>query len=98
MDVENCFEDLSKFVFKRILTGNSQRKLICVEGEFEGKEGSSVILLEKKAFTEDNVKLLCSNQSVLKKEFINDVYGSYEFFPKTELNSKLLGRKLKFMY
>lgn len=88
MENETCFQDLSNFNPKRILSENSQRKLICVEGEFSGKEGNAIVLLEKKAFTEANVKLLCDDKSTLKKEFINDVYGSYEFFPSIELNGK----------
>lgn len=88
MESETCFQDLSNFNVKRILSENSQRKIICVEGEFSDKEGNSIVLLEKKAFTEATLKQLCDDKSTLKKEFINDVYGSYEFFPPIELNGK----------
>ncbi|XP_065220430.1 m7GpppX diphosphatase [Planococcus citri] len=86
MESEIEFQDLSKFIVKRVLSDSSQRKTICVEGEFQDKDGKFILLLEKKAFTEDNVKNLCIEKSILKKEFINDVYGSYELFPSTELN------------
>lgn len=85
-ETSDSFQDLSKFVFKRVLNDNSQRKLICVEGEFADKKGATILLLEKKAFTVENVKLLCNEQSRLKKGFINDVYGSYEVFPQADLN------------
>ncbi|XKL63577.1 hypothetical protein PGB90_005941 [Kerria lacca] len=86
MESEICFQDLSNFICERVLSESSQRKLITVEGKFKDKEGLSILVLEKKAFTEENVRLLCGNKSSLKKEFINDIYGSYEFFPVAELN------------
>lgn len=98
METEECFQDLSKFIFKRVLSDSSHRKSICVEGEFADKEGSTVLLLEKQAFTEENVKHLCSEESTLKKTFVNDVYGSYEILPKTDLNGKILKKNILFMF
>lgn len=82
---EVVLSDLSRFVFKRILSNNGDRKFISVEGHLQNGE-NALLLLEKVAFTEEIVKKFCHESSVLKKVFINDAYGSYECFPEKELN------------
>lgn len=79
--------DLSNFVFKRVLCDFGQRKTICVEGSFTDREGKAVIWLEKTPFSEEVVKQLSTNKSTLKKEFINDVYGSYACQIDPDLNA-----------
>ncbi|XP_008474762.1 m7GpppX diphosphatase isoform X1 [Diaphorina citri] len=79
-------ENLSKFVVKRVLSDSPDRKLIFVEGSLEGQEGAAVLILEKKAFDEKTVRALCSEDSVLVKSFVNDLYSTYECFPNTKGN------------
>lgn len=81
-------ENLSQFEFKRVLSDSPDRKLIFVEGSFKGKDSKAVLILEKKAFDESNVKALCSVDSSVVEKFVNDVYYNYECFPKTELNGE----------
>uniref|UniRef100_A0A8D8VZX4 m7GpppX diphosphatase n=1 Tax=Cacopsylla melanoneura TaxID=428564 RepID=A0A8D8VZX4_9HEMI len=80
------FENLSKFVVKRVLSDSPDRKLIFVEGSLSGKEGAAVLVLEKKAFDEKAIQALCTEESLLVKNFVNDVYSTYECFPDTKLN------------
>ncbi len=90
MEEGDCIHDLSNFVVTRVLSENSQRKQIFIEGKFKDSKSISILILEKKAFTEENVKLLCNDKSVFKKQFVNDVYFSYELFPPVELNGSVL--------
>ncbi|XP_014247893.1 m7GpppX diphosphatase [Cimex lectularius] len=88
-EVENKQEnirDLSKFVFKRILSDFGQRKVISVEGTFSDRDGKAILWLEKTPFSEENVKSLLTENSVLKRLFINDIYGSYSCFADPTFN------------
>ena len=89
-DKHKGISDLSNFVFKRVLSDFGQRKNICVEGFFTDREGTAVVWLEKTPFNEDLVKQLSTNKSILKKEFINDIYGSYTCNVDPDLNGLLL--------
>lgn len=93
--VDNCDEsvhinlnNLSAFKVDKILSNNTNRKTVCLQGTFEALEGVGVIVLEKTAFEEDNLKDgdYFANSSSLKKQFHNDIYGNYEYFPQVELN------------
>lgn len=85
-DKHKSISDLSNFVFKRVLSDFGQRKTICIEGSFSDREGKAVLWLEKTPFSEEIVKQLSTNKSTLKKEFINDVYGSYACQIDPDLN------------
>ncbi|XP_012260651.2 m7GpppX diphosphatase [Athalia rosae] len=86
--VHQNLKDLSKFKLKRVINNNAQKKLLCVEGTFTGYDGSALVLLEKKAFVEDNLdEHLFNDSSILSKEFENDLYGNYNCFPLVKYNS-----------
>lgn len=85
--------DLSDFKSEAILTNNTRSKSICLKGTFSGKDGVGIVLLEKTAFTENDLtdgKNYLSPDCYLKKDFSNDIYGNYQFFPKAELNGKFI--------
>lgn len=88
--------NFSKFKLKRILNNNSNRKMICCIGHFEdvSNKDLALIILEKKSFTEENVKCeetgIFSNKSSFKKEFINDIYGNFECLPIPDINCNIL--------
>lgn len=89
-DKHSGITDLSGFIVNRILSDNGQRKTICAEGTFTDKDGKAVILLEKTPFSEEVFRSLCTKNSALEKQFLNDIYGSYECYPEIKLNGKLL--------
>lgn len=92
-NIHNSLHDLSSFKVKKILSNNTNRKVVCLEGSFDCKEGVGLIVLEKNAFKEEDFTKdrsdYFTDKSVLKKEFHNDIYGNYEYYPKVEVNCRL---------
>lgn len=89
--VHNQLSDLSTFKFKKVLSNNTNRKVVCLQGSFDASDGVGIVVLEKTAFEEGDFKddtEYFSEGSSLKKVFHNDIYGNYEYFPKVELNGK----------
>lgn len=89
--VHSDLNDLSKFKVEKVLHNNTNRKVVCLQGAFDSIDGIGLIVLEKTAFEEDTFtqknKEFFSEENCLKKYFHNDIYGNYEYYPKTELNS-----------
>jgi hypothetical protein len=81
-------KDFSEFQQTRILSDNSQRKTIFIEGSFNNREGKAIVLLEKKPFNEEILKNTLNSNCVLQKEFSNDIYGFYEFFPSVKYSGE----------
>lgn len=90
--------DLSTFQLERILTNSSKTKTICVLGKFPSADSSqpAIVVLEKTAFTEDDVSTLdddgaqrkfFSLETQIKQEFINDIYGNFQCYPIPAINS-----------
>ena len=77
---------LDMFELSRVLDSNPKTKWIAIEANHS--EQKAVIILEKLAFNESNVKQILEDQSSggLRQDFHNDIYGNYFAFPKSELN------------
>lgn len=81
--------NFSNFQMTRVLNVNSMRKQIFVEGNFKGFESPAIVILEKKVFPEDEIFLkrgFFNEGTIVRKSFVNDVYGNYECFPTREHN------------
>lgn len=81
--------DLSSFKVTKVLQNNCARKLICMEGTFEDREGSAVVLLEQRSFPYDKVVLkkdFFDGKTIFRKIFTNDIYRNYNCFPTEEHN------------
>lgn len=90
-DVHSNIKDLSTFKVDKILNNNTKAKLVCLQGTFSNADGAALVLLEKTAFEEENLKSdsqYFSSSSCLKKIFHNDIYGNYEYYPDIQLNCK----------
>jgi hypothetical protein len=87
-NIHTILKDFSEFRQKRILSDNSQRKTVCIEGTFNNREGTAIVLLEKKPFNEESLKNTLDSNCVLHKEFSNDIYGFYECFPNVKYNGE----------
>lgn len=88
-NVHNQLSNLSNFRFQKVLSNNTNRKLVCLQGSFGTSDGVGIVVLEKTAFEESDFNVdsdYFSEKSYLKKLFHNDIYGNYEYFPKLELN------------
>lgn len=84
--------NFSTFQMTRVLNVNSQRKMIFVEGTFKGYDSPAVVILEKKVFPEDEIFLkrgFFNEGTIIRKSFVNDVYGNYECFPTREHNGNV---------
>ncbi|OWR48072.1 putative histidine triad protein member [Danaus plexippus plexippus] len=79
---------LKDFIPSKILNNNTNRKSVCVLGNFRNKSGVALIILEKNAFKEDHLdsKGYFSEDCELATFFQNDIYGNFECFPKPEIN------------
>lgn len=91
--------DLTKFRLERILSNNSQSKTICIVGEFVDSGQRAIVIFEKSAFTEENVRTSSESENdnsvsffasstELKEVFVNDIYGNFDCIPSAEINSK----------
>lgn len=89
--IHDSITDLANFKSDTILNNNASRKSICLKGTFAGKDGVGIVLLEKTEFTENvfkNDSKYFSKECYLEKDFSNDIYGNYKFFPTAELNGE----------
>lgn len=85
--------DLSKFVISRILSNNTNRKVVSLLGTFSdlSEEKSGIIVFEKKAFSEEHLKAeegYFSSSTQLKLHFLNDIYGNFDCIPNSDVNSE----------
>ncbi|XP_060519796.1 m7GpppX diphosphatase [Cylas formicarius] len=90
LNLHENIKDLSEFKLGSVLQNSTNRKVVCLRGSFQSKEGEAVVILEKTAFSVDDLtsdsKFFCEKNQ-LEKIFHNDVYGDYKYFPIQELNS-----------
>lgn len=89
--VHDKLADLSTFKTDTILSNNTNAKRVCLKGSFTGKNGVALVILEKTAFAENdltNDSKYFADDCFLRKEFSNDIYGNYQFYPNVELNGK----------
>lgn len=91
--IHDSITDLSSFKLKDVLQNNTNRKTVCLRGTFDFQEGEAVVILEKTAFSEENllntkVNYFTENNE-LEKVFQNDIYGDYRYFLNSKLNGKL---------
>lgn len=90
--IHDSLTHLSNFKLKDILQNSTNRKAVFLRGAFDSKEGEAIVILEKTAFSEEN--LLNGNERYfpgnnhLEQIFQNDIYGDYTFSTDSELNSK----------
>lgn len=84
--------NLSNFKLIKVLKNSTNCKLICLLGYFPdiSSENQAVIILEKKAFTEDTISQYFTDDAQLNVQFINDIYSNLEYLPNVDLNSKFV--------
>lgn len=80
---------LQMLEFVRVLNESSKTKMIVIEAKHEDQK--AVVIMEKSAFTEQNVKQILNDanespNSGLECDFHNDIYGNYFAFPRSQLN------------
>lgn len=76
VSVCESLESFSDFTFKRILKENPESRFVAVEGTFgvdTSVDPTSVIILEKTHFTEEEVKKILTDNTHLQKLFHNGI-------------------------
>lgn len=81
---------LQNFKVERILSNNTNRKTVCLLGHFDEKTENALVVLEKKAFSDQDFddSRYFVDVTRLEELFVNDIYGNYELLPNQDLNSK----------
>ena len=88
-DDTDVIKSFGGFQVTKVLNEDSQRKSIFLLGRFGDSKKDAVVMLEKTPFSEDVAKDMLTKTSILKNVMHNDIYGTYQLFPKQELNGKL---------
>ncbi|XP_055902887.1 m7GpppX diphosphatase [Eupeodes corollae] len=87
--------DISKFKLTKILNNNTVRKSIALLGTFPdiSEVDQALVIFEKNAFTESDVqtdgstdKSFFSSKTKTNVEFLNNIYGSFQCIPESDLN------------
>ncbi|CAH1783322.1 unnamed protein product [Owenia fusiformis] len=82
----DILESLQGFKVEKILNENAQTKTMFVHGKFENSEDNAVVIVEKTAFSEKSIRGVLSGDTTMKNTLKNDIYGTYEVYPKPEFN------------
>lgn len=88
----HLFKSFDGFKVKRILKENPESRLIVVEGSFsrdtsaESDSPTSVVVLEKTHFTEDEVNSVLTKSTTVACLFNNDIYYNLLCHPPIHLN------------
>ena len=88
-DDTDVIKSFGGFQVTKVLNEDSQRKSIFLLGRFGDSKKDAVVMLEKTPFSEDVAKDMLTKTSILKNVMHNDIYGTYQLFPKQELNGRL---------
>lgn len=89
-DFDSNLTDLYNFTYKRVLSDHHETKSVFIEGSFNNKAGSAILILEKEPFEEKNLKTLFKEDNNQEKIFQNDIYSSFRYFPKATFNGEFL--------
>lgn len=83
---------LQNFIAEKILSNNTTRKTVIVQGKFKDQSGVALVILEKSAFKEEELdeKGYFSIDTDLHTLFHNDIYGNFVCFPRASINGEIL--------
>lgn len=76
--VRKEFKTFQGFKVDSVLSNSAEFKKVVIEASLNGTKDKAVVILDKKPFTEDLLKDLFSERSLLTHTFQNDIYGSYD--------------------
>ena len=79
----------------KVLNEDSERKSIFLLGRFGESGNDAVVILNKTPLSEELAKDMLTETSALKNIMQNDIYGTYELFPKPDLNGKFVAFSTK---
>jgi hypothetical protein len=78
------------FQVTSVLNDRPNEKVVFLHGRFKDRDDDAVVILEKTAFNKDNLSDVLCEDTRLNQTLHNDIYSTYEGFPKPELNGNLI--------
>ena len=87
-DVESDLKSLKEFKLRQVLNEKPERRTIFLEGEFQDKPGTAILILEKTPFISTDVENVISTSVISEKLFHNSIYGNYLISPQSDFNCK----------
>ncbi|XP_064633045.1 m7GpppX diphosphatase-like [Lineus longissimus] len=75
------------FQVTNVLNDKPNEKVVFLHGRFKGSDEDAVVILEKTAFNKGSLGDVLSEDTRLNQTLHNDIYSTYEGFPKPELNA-----------
>ncbi|XP_050549200.1 m7GpppX diphosphatase [Daktulosphaira vitifoliae] len=88
--------DFNKFKLKQILMNDTQRKMVAIEGSFEGSSEPAVVVMEKYGFDNISIMNICNPSTKLVNDIDNDVYKSFSCVP--QYNENVFSNKMDLIY
>ena len=79
--------DLARFTFIRVLSEDTDRKVVTVEASVEGSTKPAILTMEKLPFTSSSCQGTLSSSTTAAQQFTNDIYGQYSLQPPPPQNS-----------
>eukprot|EP00090_Calanus_glacialis_P018970 TRINITY_DN29292_c0_g1_i1.p1 TRINITY_DN29292_c0_g1~~TRINITY_DN29292_c0_g1_i1.p1 ORF type:complete len:701 (-),score=284.90 TRINITY_DN29292_c0_g1_i1:56-2104(-) len=79
--------DLSKFTFTRVLSEDTDRKVVTVQASVTDSPHPAILTMEKLPFTPTACQGSLTRDTVAAQQFTNDVYGQYSLHPPPQHNT-----------
>lgn len=97
---ENYQPLMKDFTVEKTLYNNTLKKSACLQAKYKNQDGVALIILEKSPFKEEDFGKsgYLSSDTGVRTLFENDVYASYECFPRSSLNGKIQTDWLRFSW
>ncbi|XP_011314053.1 m7GpppX diphosphatase [Fopius arisanus] len=87
-DVDEFLKQVPNFQVEKVLRNDIMNKRIALQGLFKGQTETVLVVMEKKIFPEEPEILqgFFDSNTRSKKNYRNDVYRGYDWFPASECN------------
>jgi len=79
--------DLTRFTFTRVLSEDTDRKVVTVEASVTGSTKPAILTMEKLPFTASSCQGILSGDTAAAQQFTNDIYGQYSLLPPKPHNT-----------
>ena len=85
--IHTNLQNLDDVSFVRILSEDTVKKTVFVEGRVKNSNDPAVIVIEKLPWRKEDIQALLSRDTSLSHQSVNDIYGKYLASPPPQHNS-----------
>ena len=85
--IHKNLQNLDDVSFVRILSEDTVKKTVFVEGRVKNSNDPAVIVIEKLPWRKEDIQALLSRDTSLSHQSVNDIYGKYLVSPPPQHNS-----------